>query len=152
MTEREWIDCRTLCRHFNYDSWGDDDYEVCDKGHELYPTTCPDFKIKHNKQHFKMDSFGIYDGEYVNRMDRLEIYRKLNEQYETIMELSIENNALRKDKQKVTETLQEAYQLTTKSHVFKADQRSGKYLGQLLQQSNLRLLLKLAEKLEVDLK
>ena len=55
-------------------------------------------------------------------------------------------------KKKVTETLQEAYHLTNKSFVYEADKRSGKYLGQLLQQSNLRLLLKLAEKLEVELK
>ena len=39
------IDC-TACRWHNYD-WGlygdEDEYEICDKGHELYPDECEDY-------------------------------------------------------------------------------------------------------------
>ena len=48
MTEKRFIDC-LKCKHHNYDSFfgSDDDWEVCDKGHEeLYPNECEDFRMK----------------------------------------------------------------------------------------------------------
>lgn len=44
-TKRDYVDCRQ-CEHHNYDTLfgGDDEYEICEKGHELFPKECKDFK------------------------------------------------------------------------------------------------------------
>ena len=47
-TKKDYIDC-TFCEYHNYD-WdiddgcGGDEYEICEKGHELFPKECKDFK------------------------------------------------------------------------------------------------------------
>lgn len=53
MTEKEFtkiyntneviIDC-TYCNFHNYGSFDDDDFEICEKGHEIYPNDCDDFE------------------------------------------------------------------------------------------------------------
>ena len=39
------LDCHQ-CEHHYYDTLfgGDDDYELCEKGHELFPKKCDDFE------------------------------------------------------------------------------------------------------------
>lgn len=45
---KDYIDCGQ-CEYHNYDwdvddGYGGDEYEICEKGHELYPKKCKDFK------------------------------------------------------------------------------------------------------------
>lgn len=44
-TKKDYVDCHN-CNHHNYDTlFGrDDEYEICEKGHELFPKKCKDFK------------------------------------------------------------------------------------------------------------
>lgn len=44
-TKKDYVDCHN-CDHHNYDTLfgGDDEYEICEKGHELFPKECKDFK------------------------------------------------------------------------------------------------------------
>ena len=44
-TKKDYVDCHN-CNHHNYDTLfgGDDEYEICEKGHELFPKECKDFK------------------------------------------------------------------------------------------------------------
>lgn len=44
-TDEMVIDC-FKCEHHSYDSYGDDDYEICEKGYEIYPDDCSDFLSK----------------------------------------------------------------------------------------------------------
>ena len=46
------------------------------------------------EKYFKMDSFGIYEGDYLHRLDRLMIYHRLNELY-------YENEKLKQFQEKV---------------------------------------------------
>ena len=46
------------------------------------------------EKYFKIDSFGIYEGDYLHRLDRLMIYRRLNELY-------YENEELKQFQEKV---------------------------------------------------
>ena len=41
----EHVDCH-YCEHHYYDTLfgGDDEYELCEKGHELFPDECEDFE------------------------------------------------------------------------------------------------------------
>ena len=43
--EKDYVDCH-YCDHHNYDTLfgGDDEYEICEKGHELFPKECKDFE------------------------------------------------------------------------------------------------------------
>ena len=43
--EKDYVDCHN-CDHHNYDTLfgGDDEYEICEKGHELFPKECKDFE------------------------------------------------------------------------------------------------------------
>lgn len=46
--DKEPMDC-SYCKNHNYDwdiddGYGGDEYEVCDKGHDLYPMKCKDFE------------------------------------------------------------------------------------------------------------
>ena len=43
------------------------------------------------EKRFKRDNFGVYDGDYTNPMTILDMYRKLNELYEEVMDLRREN-------------------------------------------------------------
>ena len=45
MKERKLVNCR-FCKHHSYDWYiGDgEEYEVCEKGHELYPLRCRHFR------------------------------------------------------------------------------------------------------------
>lgn len=38
------IDC-TYCTFHSYDGFGDEEFEICEKGHIVYPNDCNDFKI-----------------------------------------------------------------------------------------------------------
>lgn len=47
-TKKDYIDC-TFCEYHDYDwniddEYGGDEYEICEKGHELFPKECKDFK------------------------------------------------------------------------------------------------------------
>lgn len=42
-TNERIIDC-SYCEFHGYDSFGDDDFEICEKGYEIYPEDCDDFK------------------------------------------------------------------------------------------------------------
>lgn len=47
-TKKDYIDC-TFCEYHDYDwdvndGYGGDEYEICEKGHELYPKKCTDFE------------------------------------------------------------------------------------------------------------
>ena len=47
-TKKDYIDC-TFCEYHDYDwnvndGYGGDEYEICEKGHELFPKECKDFK------------------------------------------------------------------------------------------------------------
>lgn len=46
-TDEVIIDC-FYCVFHNYDAYGPDyeEFEVCDKGHVVYPSDCDDFKRK----------------------------------------------------------------------------------------------------------
>ena len=50
------------------------------------------------EKYFKIDSFGIYEGDYLHRLDRLMIYRRLNELY-------YENEELKQFQEKVFDLL-----------------------------------------------
>lgn len=42
-TDEVIIDC-FYCIFHSYDSFGDEDFEICEKGHIIYPNDCDDFK------------------------------------------------------------------------------------------------------------
>ena len=47
-TKKDYIDC-TFCEYHDYDwdvndGYGGDEYEICEKGNELFPKECKDFK------------------------------------------------------------------------------------------------------------
>ena len=47
-TKKPYVDCGQ-CEYHNYDwdvddGYGGDEYEICEKGHELYPKECKDFE------------------------------------------------------------------------------------------------------------
>ena len=44
-TKKDYVDCH-YCDHHDYDTLfgGDDEYEICEKGHELFPKECKDFE------------------------------------------------------------------------------------------------------------
>lgn len=42
-TDEKIIDC-WYCKFHNYDGFGDEEFEVCDKGYEIYPEDCNDFE------------------------------------------------------------------------------------------------------------
>ena len=43
--QKDWVDCH-FCENHDYDTLfgGDDEYELCEKGHELFPDECDDFE------------------------------------------------------------------------------------------------------------
>ena len=44
-TDEVIIDC-FYCVFHSYDSYGDEDFEICEKGHIIYPNDCDDFELE----------------------------------------------------------------------------------------------------------
>ena len=49
-TDEVIIDC-FYCAFHGYDSFGDEDFEICEKGHEIYPNDCDDFKMEERRRY-----------------------------------------------------------------------------------------------------